>query len=384
MSEEQLPITNGYYTPSYIPEWNIYDCFYSDTGELVIICPGEIRPHPRMWLINSCGPDNGNDDKQLEFRVDICPANHTYIYKLPAQAMLGQPDQIKIKIISNGTQTKPGNSQIISIRPNRYPSLANQQKTVVMATMVKNEDKFIRTWIDFHLRLGVHKFIIYDNQESLETAEGNYIDNKHLDQLVFQARSPLLDLLADYIQSGKVILINWPYTKFLKVSGVSGQTTQQNHAIRAFDTADWIGLFDVDEYINIQRPDIVLGAAGGEGIRRFLDGIARKTQLGISRLGGLQFKNKFFYNPDNQPTENGQFLRIPNCANGIKHMGNEKIFVIPRNVRTFAIHMITSGSSVGLIPPKLAFFNHYCYLNKPSRGRDRTPWRDDSITRYLP
>jgi len=253
-----------------------------------------------------------------------------------------------------------------------------------MATMVKNENNILRTWIDFHARLGVHKFIIYDNFGSLETAEGNYINNQPLDTEVFQKRSPLFDLLSDYIQSGKVILINWPYTKFLKISGVSGQTTQQNHAIRAFDTADWIGLFDVDEFVNIQRPDIILRAKDGEGMRRFLDGIVRKTPLGKQRIGALLFKNKFFYNPDELPINKGGFLEIPNCAKGIKQLGNEKNFVIPRNVRTFAIHMITSGQKTIVVPPILGYFNHYIYLNKPSRGRDQTPWRDSSITRYLP
>jgi hypothetical protein len=356
----------GVYTPYHIPEWYIYDCFYSDSGELVIICAAEIKPAPKIWLLsNPVSPDS-----RLEFRCNICTAGHTYVYRLSAQelerAHLGRmntPVNINIQIQTGATQTgQPAKDEILSIRPNSYPSYARQ---VAMTTMVKNEDNIIRTWVDFHMRLGIQQFVIYDNAGTTESLLS------------------LLAKLVDYILDGKVILISWPYTYRLPISGISGQTTQQNHAIRAFDTADWIGLFDVDEFVNIQRPDIVLGASDS-GIARFLDGIARRTPLGKSGIGGLQFKNKFFYNPDDLPVDNGSFLRIPNCANGIKTRGNEKNFVIPKNVWTFAVHLITSGQPYFKINPGLGYFNHYIYLNKSSRGRDQTPWRDSSITRYLP
>jgi hypothetical protein len=234
-----------------------------------------------------------------------------------------------------------------------------------MTTMVKNEDNIIRTWIDFHMRLGIPKFVIYDNAGTHKSLAG------------------LALVLSDYIANGQVILISWPYAYRLPISGISGQTTQQNHAIRAFDTAAWIGLFDVDEYINIQRPDIVFGAVDGEGIRRFLDGITRKTQLDKSKIGALQFANRFFYNPDNLPTENGQFLRIPNCSEEIIFHNRGKCFCIPKNVQIYGIHRVFEGQLLYKIPRRLAYFNHYFYLNKTDRGRDKTPWRDTSINRYL-
>jgi len=353
--------STGIYHPIHIPEWYIYDCFYSASGELVIISAAELVPFPRIWLVLDLVSKT-----EQEFRVDICPAKHTYVYRLsPLDAKQSSDliDTEKQEINIRIQQETHKKDKLITIRPNRYPSYANQ---VVMTTMVKNEDNIIRTWIDFHKRLGIHKFVIYDNAGTLESI------------------SELARELGDYIQSGQVIIISWPYDYRLPISGISGQTTQQNHAIRAFDTAEWIGLFDVDEYINIQRPDIIFGADGNSGIRRFLDGISRKTCLGNIQIGGLQFKNKFFYNPDDQPIENGHFLRIPNCANGVKKSGNEKNFVKPRNIKTFAIHLISSGGKIIVLHQELGYFNHYIYLNKPSRGREKTPWRDDSITRYLP
>ena len=38
-----------------------------------------------------------------------------------------------------------------------------------------------------------------------------------------------------------------------KKSGISGQTTQQNHSIWAFKNCKYIGMFDIDEYINMQN-----------------------------------------------------------------------------------------------------------------------------------
>ena len=355
--------STGIYHPIHIPEWYIYDCFYSASGELVIISAAEIVQAPRIWLILDLVSKT-----EQEFRVDICPARHTYVYRLSqlegkAKQVSDLIDTEKQEINIRIQQEILKKDTIITLKPNRYPSYANQ---VIMTTMVKQEDNIIRTWIDFHMRLGIHKFVIYDNASSDESLAG------------------LLQVLDEYIKSGQVIIINWPYDYRLPISCISGQTTQQNHSIRAFDTADWLGLFDVDEYINIQRPDIVFGATNGEGMRRFLDGIARKITYGKQRIGGIQFKNKFFYNPDDLPIEDGQFLKIPNCAYGITKRGNEKNFVIPRNIQTFAVHLISLGSKIIVLQPEFGYFNHYIYLNKPSRGRDRTPWRDNSITRYLP
>ena len=357
----QIMQDTGIYHPLHIPEWYIYDCFYSSSGELVIISAAEIVPAPQVWLI----PDLPTD-KEHQFRVDICTAKHTYVYRL---SIPNTNKTINIRIRSDTTTTTniANSEQILTVQPNKYPSYTNQ---IVMTTMVKNEDNIIGNWIDFHERLGIHKFVIYDNIGSKESLAG------------------LSLVLADYIQSGIVILISWPYDYRLPISGISGQTTQQNHAIRAFDTADWIGLFDVDEYINIQRPDIIFDVNRSDvnnktGLRRFLDGIAKRAHVGKSRLGGLQFANKFFYNPEDLPIDNGQFLRIPNCSQFFSIREREKCFILPNNVKIFDIHNIKVGGPLHLVPYKFGYFNHYIYLNKTDRGRNQTPWRDTTIYRYL-
>jgi hypothetical protein len=110
---------------------------------------------------------------------------------------------------------------------NKYP---NFKDDILFSTIVKEEDNFILSWINYHLKLGVSRFIIYDNSD-------NYT---------------LSTILEDYINQNIVILIKWTYTYLSSISGFSGQTTQQNHSIYAFKNSKYIGLFDIDEYVNIQ------------------------------------------------------------------------------------------------------------------------------------
>jgi hypothetical protein len=92
--------------------------------------------------------------------------------------------------------------------------------------------------------------------------------------------------------------------------------------------------------------------------------------------------NKFFYNPYNLPTKNGLFLKIVNCDKITLHE-REKNFVLPKNVITFSVHMVTSGKPMYSVEPKYMYFNHYCYLNKQDRSRNKTPFTDNTILQQL-
>jgi hypothetical protein len=113
-----------------------------------------------------------------------------------------------------------------------YPEFKDE---IIMSTIVKDEDEYIKPWIDYHLNLGISRFIIYDNSPN----------------------NTLCGVLDDYIQKNIVLLIKWAYPYLLPISGLSGQTTQQNHSIYAFQTSKYIGLFDIDEYINPQGTQTV-------------------------------------------------------------------------------------------------------------------------------
>lgn len=316
----------NYHNPICIESFSIYDIFHNDDNQLIII----IMPYiPNPYIIKYILGEN-----PLIFDLYKCPHNHTYIYSLHVE----YNKNIKITI----------NDCIIETIVNKYPTFTDE---IIFSTIVKNEDDFIFTWIDYHLRLGISRFIIYDNSINLS----------------------LSTLLDKYIKSNIVILIKWVYPYTSSISGHSGQTTQQNHSIYAFKTSKLIGLFDIDEYVNIQ---------GMQNIQSFFEELIMNENIDINKISSFRLLNKFFYNPNNLPVDNCQFLKIFNC-DSITKCGHEKNFVFPKNVDTFSIHMVTSGKIMYNVNEKYVYFNHYYYLNKSNRGRNQTNLIDDTILLHL-
>ena len=83
------------------------------------------------------------------------------------------------------------------------------------------------------------------------------------------------------------------------------------------------------------------------------------------------------------PEDGTEFLKITDCDE-ISLSGREKNFVIPKNVNTFSVHMITEGKPMYKIGPEHGHFNHYYFLNKNGmRGCRETPLcADDSIKKH--
>jgi len=313
------------YIPNNIQEHHIYDIFYNDDNELIIIIAAEI-PFPTIEYLDH--------DNKKKFQVNICSHKHTYIYKLQI------PYKEEITLIINDT--------IVNTYVNKYPTFPNE---IIFSTLVKNEDNYIVQWIEYHFKNGISRFIIYDNSES----------------------NTLTDVLKSYIEKNTVILIKWLYPYLLNISGFSAQTTQQNHSIYAFSTSKYIGLFDVDEYVNNQKP---------LKINDMLENIIEENNINITKISGFKLLNKFFYNPDNLPTDGYNFLNIYNCDN-ISKYGQEKCLVIPKNVSTFSVHCVTNGLEIYNVDEKYMYFNHYYFLNKLHRGYNKTDLIDDSIKIHL-
>ena len=316
------------YKPIHIPKYNIYDIFYNDRGNVILIQPSETPPLIIKLKIG---------DKQLPFEIESCPHNHTHIYSLKSDILYDSNELYHLII----------NNEEIHTKISKYPKFENE---IIMTTIVKSEDNYILQWIQYHIHLGIQRFIIYDNSH----------DNT------------LPSILNTYINEGIVLFIEWQYPYLLHISGISGQTTQQNHSIYAFNTCDYVGLFDIDEYINIQEPH--------SNIRSLLEAFVKTNNINKNDIGGLQLLNKFFYNPHHLPDDNNNFLKIYNC-NEITLSGHEKNFVIPRNVKTFSVHMITKGLPIIKLYHTIVYFNHYIFLNKKNRGFNKTDFTDSSIRR---
>ena len=318
----------------------IYDIFHNDVNKFIIIMPAELNPQ-RIEYIDS------KSNLNIKFKLHICPHNHTFIYECLLETEYIENIQLLI------------NDKIFNVNVNKYPEFKNE---IIMSTMVHNEDKYIRQWIEFHLNIGVTRFIIYDNSKI----------NDHESYKSDEKNSNLKSVLCDFIENGTVVLIEWSYPKRLKKSGISGQTTQQNHSIYCFRNSKYIGLFDIDEYINIQN---------NTNINSFFDSFIKNKKINTNNIGSFRLLNKFFMNPNNLSVNQYDFLSIFNCKE-ITKVGREKNFIIPKNVNTFSIHMITSGEKMLNIDSTYIYFNHYCFLNKSLRGKDICNLQDITILKH--
>jgi hypothetical protein len=312
---------NNYIFPITLLKYDIYDIFYSNE-HIIIISPAEKNPNQISLL---------NNDKLYAFDLLIDPHNHTYIYKLNH----GYKNTITLSI----------NNELIESKINKY---CNYENKILMSTIVKDEDEYVLHWIKYHKILGVDNFIIYDNSNN------NTLNN----------------VLDEYVTKGVVLLIKWTYPYILSISGISGQTTQQNHSIYAFRDAKYIGMFDIDEYVNPQD--------NYTNIKNLFEEYINNNNINITEIGSFTLLNKLFYNPNELSTKNFNFLKIYNCDD-ITRSGREKNFVIPKNVDTFSVHIITSGKVMHYMHSHLIYFNHYFYLNKNNRGKNKTNLLDYSI-----
>lgn len=337
------------YSPTKIKELRIYDVFHNDEGKLVVIIPivkNNIPPTIKY--------------KNMILNLKVCSHKLTWIFISEQTFSFEQNIEVTI------------NDKIIKLNVSKYPEFKDE---IIMSTLVLNEDNYIRQWISFHLRLGVTRFIVYDNSSGADGISYRSVEKQ----------SNLKKVLEDYINKNIVVLIDWPYPKRLKNSGISGQTTQQNHSLYAFRNCKYIGLFDVDEYVNIQTKN---------SIDKFINGIIKTNELDLTNIGSFKLSNKNFYNPDKMPTHGEEFFKIYNCDK-IKDKG--KNFVIPKNVETYSVHEITNGKEMYSVDPKLGYINHYYFLNKSwcrtnAKGRpkhntptshQRTKYTDDSIMRLI-
>ena len=326
----------------------IYDIFYNYQGKLIIIMPHVIHP-PDIKFIHSTKKPPGT------FKLSRCPDKHIFIYK----SRLETQYKTYFELIINDDER-------FNVKVNKYPEFKDE---ILMSTMVYNEDNYIRQWINFHLNLGVTRFIIYDNSK---------VVNESLSYKSIEKTSNLKKVLSDFIEKEIVLLIDWPYPKRLKSTisndlTLSGQTSAQNHSIQAFKNSKYIGLFDIDEYVNIQTPD--------SNINDFFDNLIKDYKININKTGCFVLNEKKFYNPDDLPTDDYNFLKIYTC-DPITQQGQEKNFVIPKNCHMFAVHLLHYGEPARKIPNNRIYFNHYYYLNKPGRGREKRGSKDTSIQKH--
>jgi len=96
----------------------------------------------------------------------------------------------------------------------------NKKYNLTICAIFKNEGKFLKEWIEYHLMLGVEHFYLYNN---------NSDDN-------------FLEILEPYINNGTMTLTDWPM--------VPAQSAAYMHWEKTYsDETQWNAFIDLDEYI---------------------------------------------------------------------------------------------------------------------------------------
>ena len=116
---------------------------------------------------------------------------------------------------------------------------------ITIVTSMKNEGAFILEWVAYHLSIGVTHFLVYTNDCEDPT-------------------NAILDRLAEH---GIVTRVDNPFNR---AAGQKPQRGALNDAVARIGDADWVGIIDVDEFVNIHVGDgtfgALLGAAGDPNI----------------------------------------------------------------------------------------------------------------------
>tara|TARA_Y100000389_G_scaffold118921_2_gene116088 strand:+ start:1225 stop:2250 length:1026 start_codon:yes stop_codon:yes gene_type:complete len=328
--------------PTHIKPYEIYDVFHAN-GYFIIITPINVKSLG-IFL-----------NKQQFIRSVIS----TQTYRLQ-----GKYTEF-IDLCIDGTE-------IHNVKVNVYPDV---QDEIVLTTMVKNEDNYIRQWIEYHLLIGFTTFIIYDNANSI-----------HCRYQSDETSSDLVNVLDKYIQLGQVILVEWNYPKAIECV-TTGQYAQQQHSLLNCKSARYMAFFDIDEYINITN------CSDPYNIINSLDSII------TDKVAGVQIWCKFMQNCSHKNEDNYEFLKITDyfyCINGDQNKprydgaNSPKFIVKPDRVCNCAVHNYHPTNKYKHFKIKnydSLYFNHFYFLNKKSlcgrwRNRKKCIYIDDTLIKY--
>ena len=120
------------------------------------------------------------------------------------------------------------------IEPNQL--IEHNQLKVALCAIAKNENLYIREWVEWYKNLGISKIFLYDNNE------------------IFNGER-FEEVINDYIESGFVEIVNRRGITISVHSDKDGQTLQglsfKDCFYNNYKNYDYICFFDIDEYLEI-------------------------------------------------------------------------------------------------------------------------------------
>ncbi|MBQ4208954.1 glycosyltransferase family 92 protein, partial [bacterium] len=156
----------------------------------------------------------------------ICINNNSYIYDI---------DNWKIELRKFLECLLNDTEYVAPVKEEPKITLDNTLLNVALCAIAKNENLYIREWVEWYKNLGISKIFLYDNNE---------LDGERFEEVI-----------NDYIENGFVEISNWRGMIKSVKSDKDGQTIQglayhdcyYNH----YKEFDWMCFFDIDEYLEI-------------------------------------------------------------------------------------------------------------------------------------
>ncbi|XP_033641602.1 uncharacterized protein LOC117301682 [Asterias rubens] len=269
---------------------------------------------------------------------------------------LPDPYRLRISFTMNFTRL-PGNQTYRDIKVCPSNSAPTEKYFLAMCTMVKNVDKFITNWLDFHKYFGVEHAYIYDNE--------------------LKGKSTLQVALRKYIDDGFVTVIPWAHTVSRNKTYLEVQIAHENDCIwRHKHDVDWMMKIDVDEYVqpmDAKRPKITDYLKGS-----IYDNVASM------RIQNWFFGHRKLISADDTTifTRN----RLRNRKPTLQNTGHDKNILRPINVHYFKIHSVKLGGDVISADPYTELRLVHYRADNPRTRHFKLPKlnvRDDSMVAMM-
>lgn len=216
----------------------------------------------------------------------------------------------------------------------RNASPKRKHLKLAMCTMMKNMDRFVPDWLEYHKNLGVERVYIYNNAKS--------------DKLVHHLKA--------YLASGFVTVIPWTHTISVGKTYLETQIASENDCIwRHRYEVEWMIKIDVDEFLQPMDPT--------------RPKITDYFEDWYSTLGSIKLQNWFFCppprgDPKRQIARRAKTIFERNMYRTLEptelNRGRDKTIVHPVNVHYFKIHIVKWGSpAISLSPISEIRMVHY-------------------------
>ncbi|CAF1371864.1 unnamed protein product [Adineta steineri] len=209
---------------------------------------------------------------------------------------------------------------VVSVR-----SLNSSQESFTLCTSpLHNKANYLVQWIEFHRLVGFSKFIIYnttDTNNSLSTIVNIYTQK----------------------YPGLVDVVQWNFSTLGLVDVLQRRYFQvealHDCLVRYGDQSEWLGMFDLDEYIVPLHPNQTIVDYVHENFgRRIIGSINLWSQFYCS-------KNSSSYTPEENDTNRLTIERFSFRARNLYKKGREKYLYRPRFVQYLSIHHQLVGLS---------------------------------------